>query len=156
MSQLLYQWAALRQEKILRYASSKPLQYKCNLSVPRLNCTPTNDESRFPLADVLWTLAMALDVYLVTFHRFDGRELRKLEIKYTVAFTVLTFIPAFVFLFIRSPTRGPMYGSVIVSINDPFGRRKSSLLNRFIIQIYCSISPNWTLIRLIFYYVPVW
>lgn len=100
---------------------------------------------------------MALDVYLVTFHQFDGRELQKLEMTYAVLFTVLTFIPAFVFLFIRSPTRGSIYGSVIVSIIYPLEGRKSSLLkNRCVIQAWCSIRPEWTILRLVFYYVPVW
>lgn len=71
--------------------------------------------SRFPLADVLWTFAMALDVYLVVFYHFDGRALKSLEIPYVVAITTLTFIPALVFLFIRTSARGSIYGSAIVS-----------------------------------------
>lgn len=82
--------------------------------------------SRFPLADVLWALAMALDVYLAVFHHFDGRALQKLEIMYVVAITVLTFIPALVFLFIRTPARGPIYGGAIVSITCMLGRIRRS------------------------------
>ncbi|KAJ5109429.1 hypothetical protein N7456_006104 [Penicillium angulare] len=89
----------------------------------------------FPLADVLWTLAMALDTYLVVFHHFDAHNLHKLELKYIGGITALTFIPAIVFLFIRSPGRGPIYGSE---------------------TIWCSISPNWMVLRLILYYAPVW
>ncbi|KAJ5632102.1 hypothetical protein N7490_008441 [Penicillium lividum] len=89
----------------------------------------------FPLADVLWTLAMALDTYLVVFHHFDAHYLRRLEPKYISGITILTLIPALVFLFIRSDEKGPVYGSE---------------------TIWCSISPKWILLRLILYYGPVW
>lgn len=58
---------------------------------------------------------MALDVYLVVFHYFDVRALKRLEIPYATVITTLTFVPALVFLFIRTPARGPVYGSAIVS-----------------------------------------
>ncbi|KAJ5103012.1 hypothetical protein N7532_003541 [Penicillium argentinense] len=89
----------------------------------------------FPIADVLWTFAMALDTYLVVFHRFDTHSLQKLERWYLSLITVLTFIPALVFLFIHTPAKGPIYGSE---------------------TIWCSISPNWMLIRIVLYYGPVW
>jgi hypothetical protein len=67
--------------------------------------------TRFPIADVLWTFAMALDTYLVVFHRFDTHSLHKLEKYYLSIITIVTFIPALVFLFIRTPAKGPIYGS---------------------------------------------
>jgi hypothetical protein len=70
---------------------------------------------RFPLADVLWTLAMACDVFLVVFYYYDVDALRKLEMKYISVITTFASIPAVTFLFIRTPERGPMYGSVTVS-----------------------------------------
>ncbi|KAJ5658983.1 hypothetical protein N7507_005434 [Penicillium longicatenatum] len=90
---------------------------------------------RFPLADVLWTLAMALDTYLVVFHHYDAHYLQRLEPKYIGGITIVTFIPALVFLFIRSDEKGPVYGSE---------------------TIWCSISPKWIILRLILYYGPVW
>lgn len=78
---------------------------------------------------------MALDTYLVVFHHFDAHSLHKLELKYIGGITVVTFIPALIFLFIRSPGKGPIYGSE---------------------TIWCSVSPHWMLIRLILYYIPVW
>ena len=71
-------------------------------------------KNRFPVADVLWTFAMALDTYLVVFYHFDTQSLRKLEIKYIGVITILSFIPAFVFLFIRDH-KGPIYGDETVS-----------------------------------------
>jgi len=68
----------------------------------------------FPVADVMWTFVMAVDVYLIVFRRYDAASLRKLEIKYTAVITFIAFIPAFVFLFIRTAEKGPFYGSVTV------------------------------------------
>lgn len=69
---------------------------------------------RFPVADVLWTLVMAVNVFLIVFRRYDTETLRALEWKYIVGISVFTFIPAVAFLFIRSEDKGPMYGSVDV------------------------------------------
>src|SRR5687768_3145663 len=35
--------------------------------------------NRFVGADALWTLAMAINVYLAFYHRFDAQRLRKME-----------------------------------------------------------------------------
>ncbi|KAL2165035.1 hypothetical protein VTH06DRAFT_331 [Thermothelomyces fergusii] len=89
----------------------------------------------FPLADVLWTLAMAVNVYLIVYHGYDIESLRRLEWKYGAGITTVTFIPAFVMLFIRNPDKGPMYGGV---------------------TLWCAIAPNWMLFRIVMYYVPIW
>jgi hypothetical protein len=70
---------------------------------------------RFPLADVLWTLAMAFDVFLIVFYKYEAEDLRKLEVKYTIGITSLVLIPAVAFLFVHTKEKGPMYGSVTVS-----------------------------------------
>jgi hypothetical protein len=74
-----------------------------------------NEPYRFPLADVLWTLAMAIDVFLIVFYKYDTEDLHKLEIKYIAIITALVFIPAASFLFVHTKERGPMFGSVTVS-----------------------------------------
>ncbi|KUL83138.1 hypothetical protein ZTR_10993 [Talaromyces verruculosus] len=89
----------------------------------------------FPMADVLWTVAMAIDVYLVVYRRYEAEALRKLEIYYITIITCIVAIPAVVFLFIHTPDKGPMYGSV---------------------TFWCSISPNWVLFRVLLYYGPIW
>jgi hypothetical protein len=78
---------------------------------------------RFPLADVLWTLAMAVNVFLIVFRGYSTESLRKLEWKYLAVITTVTFIPAFTFLFVRTDDRGPMYGSVTVSALQLSDRR---------------------------------
>ncbi|GIK05462.1 hypothetical protein Aspvir_009573 [Aspergillus viridinutans] len=89
----------------------------------------------FPMADVLWTLAMACDVFLVVYYQFNVQALRKLEIWYIAIITSIVSIPAIIFLFIHSPDKGPMYGGV---------------------TLWCSISPNWVVFRIVFYYGPIW
>jgi hypothetical protein len=73
-----------------------------------------NDLHRFPLADVLWTLAMAVNVFLIVFYKYEAEDLRKLEKWYISIITTLVFLPALTFLFIHTTTKGPMYGSVTV------------------------------------------
>jgi hypothetical protein len=80
-----------------------------------LQANTDEEPCRFPLADVLWTLAMALDVFLIVFYKYEAEDLRKLEIKYASVITALVLIPATTFLFIHTPEKGPMYGSVTVS-----------------------------------------
>ena len=60
----------------------------------------------FPLADVLWTLAMAIDVFLIVFYQYDASALRRLEIKYIGGITAITFVPAFVFCLSTRQPRG--------------------------------------------------
>lgn len=67
------------------------------------------------MADVLWSLAMAVNVYLVVFRRFDADDLQKLEKRYMVGCYGLPFILAFVFLFVKDRARGKMYGNATVS-----------------------------------------
>ncbi|KAM7194820.1 GPCR, family 2-like protein [Rhypophila sp. PSN 637] len=89
----------------------------------------------FPLADVLWSLVMAIDVYLIVFGRYDAQSLKRLEWKYVVAVTVLTFIPAFSFLFLRRGNGDRIYGDAVV---------------------WCTIPPSDPIIRIASYYIPIW
>lgn len=59
---------------------------------------------------------MAVDVYLVVFRRHDSEALKRLEWKYAAVITTITFIPALTFLFVHTQEKGPMYGSVVVSV----------------------------------------
>jgi len=58
---------------------------------------------------------MAIDVFLIVYYKYDAEALRKLELKYICVITAFVFIPAFTFLFIHTPEKGHMYGSVTVS-----------------------------------------
>lgn len=69
-------------------------------------------------ADALWTLAMACNVYLTFFHKFNASQLRALEWKYFVVSYGLPFIPSVVYLCINNSARGKIYGPATVSKGD--------------------------------------
>ena len=66
------------------------------------------------VADALWTFAMACNVYLTFFRKYDAEQLRMLEWKYILFCYGVPFIPAFIFFFVRSESRGKVYGSAVV------------------------------------------
>ncbi|KAI1905974.1 hypothetical protein LOZ12_006423 [Ophidiomyces ophidiicola] len=89
----------------------------------------------FTSADALWNFCMACNVYLVLFRRYSLPELRKLEWKYAILCYGLQFVPALVFLFIKTASRGRIYGDAI---------------------FWCWIGRPWGFLRLSVYYGPVW
>ncbi|KAI9041694.1 uncharacterized protein KD926_006592 [Aspergillus affinis] len=86
-------------------------------------------------ADALWTLAMACNVYLTFFRRYDSDQLRRLEWKYLAFCYGLPFIPAFAYVFIQTEARGKVYGSAL---------------------IWCWVAPSWDFLRVALFYGPVW
>lgn len=81
-------------------------------------------------ADALWAFAMACNVYLTFFRKYDSEQLRRLEWKYVVCCYGLPFIPAFTYFFIETKDRGKVYGSAVVSGDPDFlDFWKSSLLS---------------------------
>ncbi|RHZ49698.1 putative cAMP receptor-like protein [Aspergillus thermomutatus] len=90
---------------------------------------------RFMPADALWTLAMACNVYLTFFHKYNSEQLRQLEWKYVLFCYGLPFIPAFVYFFIETEARGKVYGSAI---------------------LWCWVSLPWDFLRIAVFYGPVW
>ncbi|KAH1270026.1 hypothetical protein KXX33_008997 [Aspergillus fumigatus] len=89
----------------------------------------------FMPADALWTLAMACNVYLTFFHKYNSEQLRQLEWKYVLFCYGLPFIPAFVYFFIETEARGKVYGSAI---------------------LWCWVSLPWDFLRIAVFYGPVW
>src|SRR5690348_16091922 len=71
-------------------------------------------EHRFVFADLLWNFCMAVNLYLAVFHRFSALDLRKMEWKYCLFCYGTPFVPALVLLFVKSETRGRVYGDAIV------------------------------------------
>jgi hypothetical protein len=65
-------------------------------------------------SDPLWSLAMAFNVYLVFFHRYDAASLKKLYWIYGLICYGLPFIPALVCLVLRVPGKGEIYGNATV------------------------------------------
>ncbi|GAB1314881.1 G-protein coupled receptors family 2 profile 2 domain-containing protein [Madurella fahalii] len=89
----------------------------------------------FMPADTCWTLAMAVNVYLTFYFKFDGQRLRKMEIPYLLLCYGVPFIVALTFIFVSSPEKGRMYGNA---------------------TLWCWISPRWDIFRILLFYGPVW
>jgi hypothetical protein len=67
-------------------------------------------------ADALWTFAMACNVYLTFFRKYDATQLRLLEWRSILLCYGIPFIPAFAYFFIRTESRGKVYGPAVVSL----------------------------------------
>ncbi|KAL4801567.1 Nnf1-domain-containing protein [Aspergillus unguis] len=89
----------------------------------------------FMPADALWTFAMAFNVYLTFFRKYNSEQLRRLEWKYVALCYGLPFIPAFSYFFIRTRSRGKIYGTAI---------------------LWCWVAPEWDFLRIAVFYGPVW
>ncbi|KAL1884790.1 hypothetical protein Plec18167_002382 [Paecilomyces lecythidis] len=89
----------------------------------------------FMPADALWAFVMALNVYLTFFYKFDSSQLRRLEWKYFLACYGIPFIPAFIYFFVSTPDRGPIYGEAV---------------------LWCWVSLKWDALRIATFYGPVW
>ncbi|RGP79796.1 hypothetical protein FLONG3_2110 [Fusarium longipes] len=65
----------------------------------------------FMFADVFWALAMAANVYLTFYYRFDGTRLRKLEPMYIALCYGVPFIIGITFVFVRNSDGHRPYGN---------------------------------------------
>jgi hypothetical protein len=86
-------------------------------------------------ADAYWTLAMAVNVYLTFYWKFDAESLRKLEKYYIMICYGAPFVPAFVYLWIKTPEKGHLYGNA---------------------TLWCWVSSEWDVLRIYTFYGPVW
>jgi hypothetical protein len=69
---------------------------------------------RFMQSDPFWSCAMAVNVYLVFFRRYDAIRLKKLYWIYGLLCYGLPFIPAMFCLFYKTKKKGRMYGNATV------------------------------------------
>ncbi|KAK4221003.1 hypothetical protein QBC38DRAFT_377950 [Podospora fimiseda] len=89
----------------------------------------------FMPADTFWTLAMAINVYLTFYFKFDAQRLRRMEIPYLLACYGIPFIIALTYIFISTDEKGRMYGNA---------------------TLWCWISPKWDIYRITTFYGPIW
>ncbi|KAM3436009.1 hypothetical protein NHJ13734_005286 [Beauveria thailandica] len=89
----------------------------------------------FMQADPWWSCAMACNVFLVFFCNVDPAMFTR----YIWAYCVVCFggplIPAITLISIKDRSRGPVFGDA---------------------TLWCWIGPNWSLVRLYAYYIPIW
>lgn len=88
----------------------------------------------FMQGDAYWALAMAINVYLTFYHKYDARALRKIEIIYFICCYGIPFIPGFTFLFVRNHAGRP-YGNAV---------------------LWCWLRSEWEIYRIATFYGPVW
>lgn len=100
-----------------------------------LYCIPSNTNYRFMPADAVWTLAMAANVWLTFYHKYDSDQLRSLEKWYFVLCYGIPFVPALAFCFVSGEGRGQIYGNA---------------------TLWCWIGSEWEVLRLACFYGPVW
>ncbi|EKG10008.1 hypothetical protein MPH_12882 [Macrophomina phaseolina MS6] len=90
----------------------------------------------FTPADSMWTLSMALNVYLTFFRKYDARSLRSLEMKYVVINYGIFLLPGFVYLMLDlSPLNPRIYGNA---------------------GLWCWCTQRYEWLRFTFFYIPVW
>ena len=75
---------------------------------------PTHNPCRFVPADALWNLAMAINVYLTLFKKYNAHALKAQEWKYFLLCYGCTFLIAFALIFVNNSSRGKAYGSAVV------------------------------------------
>ncbi|KAJ2977985.1 hypothetical protein NQ176_g4066 [Zarea fungicola] len=89
----------------------------------------------FLSADAYWTLAMAFNVYLTFYYKFDAARLRKMELYYFLFCYGVPGIPSIVFLFIKNSHGTRIYGNAL---------------------LWCWIAPQFQVLRIASVYGPIW
>lgn len=90
----------------------------------------------FMPADSLWTLCMALNVYLTFFKNYNAVDLRSLELRYFISCYGICFIPALIYLILdESRLKTGIYGDAV---------------------LWCWVGRDWEWMRIAFFYGPVW
>lgn len=97
---------------------------------------PTADTlSSFMQSDAYWATAMAINVYLTFYHKFDARALRRMELTYWAVCYGIPFVPGFTFIFVSTQSQGRPYGNAV---------------------LWCWLKPQWEIYRIATFYGPVW
>ncbi|KAK3293167.1 uncharacterized protein B0H64DRAFT_376122 [Chaetomium fimeti] len=89
----------------------------------------------FMQGDAYWALAMAINVYLTFYHKYDARMLRKMEIPYLFCCYGIPFIPGLTFIFVSNQQAGRPYGDAV---------------------LWCWLKSEWEVYRIATFYGPIW
>ncbi|UNI21207.1 hypothetical protein JDV02_007217 [Purpureocillium takamizusanense] len=88
----------------------------------------------FMAADAGWIFAMAINVFLTLYRKYDSKRLRRMELTYLLACYGIPFVPAFVFVFVRRHG-ARVYGDAV---------------------LWCWIEEDWEALRIATFYAPAW
>ena len=69
---------------------------------------------RFLGVDVFWALCMSFNAYLALFRGWSAERMRKLDLWYFTGCYGASFIPAIVYLAVKTRGRGRIYGPAVV------------------------------------------
>lgn len=86
-------------------------------------------------ADAFWTAAMAFNVYLTFYRKYDGQMLRRMEIPYLLVCYGIPLVVSITYIFIYNARQGRMYGNAL---------------------LWCWVSSDWDVWRIATFYAPVW
>lgn len=86
-------------------------------------------------ADAYWTLAMASNVYLTFYWKFDQEQIRRMEPIYFALCYGVPLVPAFVYLFIKDSSNRKLYGDA---------------------TLWCWVSDDYDILRILTFYGIVW
>ncbi|KAL8895886.1 MAG: hypothetical protein Q9207_007967 [Kuettlingeria erythrocarpa] len=81
----------------------------------------------FFLADALWNLSMAINVYLTLFKKYNAQQLKALEWRYHLMCYGAPFVLALAYCFVDTRNHGKIYGPA---------------------QLWCWVSSDWAFLRL--------
>ncbi|KAI8952685.1 G-protein coupled receptor [Xylaria longipes] len=90
---------------------------------------------QFLPSDALWALAMAFNVYLTFYWKFDAEKLRRIEKWYLLICYGVPLPPALAYIFISTKARGRIYGDAI---------------------LWCWVDSQWDILRIATFYGPIW
>ena len=83
----------------------------------------------------MWNLAMAINVYLTVFKKYNAERLKSMEWIYLLVIYGGTFLVAFSYCFISTEVKGKIYGPAI---------------------LWCWIAKDWDYLRIALLYAPAW
>ncbi|KAI0536701.1 G-protein coupled receptor [Xylaria digitata] len=90
---------------------------------------------QFLPSDALWSFAMAFNVYLTFYFKFDAEKLKRIEKYYLLICYGVPLPPALSFIFISTKSKGRIYGDAI---------------------LWCWVGTSWDILRVATFYGPIW
>ncbi|GAW16830.1 hypothetical protein EKO27_g7074 [Xylaria grammica] len=90
---------------------------------------------QFLPSDALWAFAMAFNVYLTFYFKFDAEKLKRMDKWYLLICYGVPFPPALSFIFVSTKSKGRIYGDAI---------------------LWCWVGTSWDILRVATFYGPIW